>query len=160
MVPWGHRTLGPLLLTLVIAGCMQDASPVVDYNYDVQPILADNCYACHGPDPESREAELSLHTEAGLYAPLRDDTTRHVIVPGDPSASEFVRRISDKRPQERMPPPEAQHALTDSEIQTLTRWVAQGAEWKPHWSLIPNSRLICPECGNESGREMKLTTLS
>ena len=137
MALWGHRTLGPLLLTLVTAGCLRDASPVVDYNYDVQPILADNCYACHGPDPESREAELSLHTEAGLYASLRDDTTRHVIVPGDPGASEFVRRITDKRPRERMPPPEAQHALTDAEIQTLTRWVAQGAEWKPHWSLIP-----------------------
>ena len=137
MALWSHRTLGPLLLTFVIAGCWQDTSPVVDYNYDIQPILADNCYACHGPDPESREAELSLHTEAGLYAPLRDDTTRHIIVPGNPDASELVRRITSKRPQKRMPPPEAQHALTDSEIQTLTRWVAQGAEWKPHWSLIP-----------------------
>ena len=136
MVLGGHRTLGPLILALVAAGCVQDTNRVVDYNYDVRPILADNCYACHGPDPESREAELSLHTRAGLFAVLREDSTRHVIVPGNPGASELVRRITDHRPEERMPPPEEQHALTDSEIRTLTAWVAQGAQWKPHWSLI------------------------
>ncbi len=155
-----QRTLGPLLLALFTAGCLQDAHLVVDYNYDVRPILADNCYACHGPDPESREAELSLHTEAGLYAPLRNDTTRRVIVPGNPSASELVRRITHKRPQERMPPPETRHTLTESEIQTLLSWVAQGAKWKPHWSLITPACRSCPESVSENGCVMKSTILS
>ena len=142
-----HSLLGPLFLIVVFVGCTRSSTVdrMVDYNYDVRPILATHCFTCHGPDPESREANLSLHTESGLYTPLRDDTTRHVVVPGDPGASELIRRITHRNPQERMPPPEAPHALTEPQIQTLTRWVAQGAEWKPHWSHLPPQSQALPD---------------
>ena len=125
------------LLLIFAAGCSPSGDDLVDYNYDVRPILADRCFNCHGPDPESREADLSLHTRDGLYASLRDDTTARVIVPGHPEVSELVRRITHPDPAERMPPEDAPFALTEKEIETLTRWVDQGAEWKPHWSHIP-----------------------
>lgn len=36
-----------------------------------------------------------------------------------------------------MPPPESKHVLTEREIDLLTTWIKQGAEWKPHWAFIP-----------------------
>lgn len=148
-----YRALGVrclLLLCLLAVGCARPDNRLVDYNYDVRPILADHCFACHGPDPESREAELSLHTQEGLYAPLRDDSARHIIVPGNPGASELVRRITHSDPQERMPPLEAPHALSQFEIETLTRWVDQGAQWKPHWSHIAPQLPGLPDVSRKS----------
>jgi len=107
---------GGLAVLLLFGGCRQMADRPVDYNYDVRPILADHCYSCHGPDPESRQADVQLHTQDGLYAPLRNDTSRKVIVPGNASTSELVRRITHSDPLQRMPPPEAPHALTPEEI--------------------------------------------
>ena len=139
-----------LLLALVAANCSPAGQQVADYNYDVRPILADHCFACHGPDPESREANLSLHTETGLFAPLREDSTRKVVVPGRADASELVRRITHPDPQERMPPADAPHALSEAEIETLVRWVNQGAIWKPHWSHIPSQLPAMPDVSRDS----------
>ena len=141
---------GGLAVLLLFGGCRQMADRPVDYNYDVRPILADHCYSCHGPDPESRQADVQLHTQDGLYAPLRDDTSRKVIVPGNASTSELVRRITHSDPLQRMPPPEAPHALTPEEITTLTRWVNEGAVWKPHWSHIPAQLPALPDVSRPS----------
>ena len=141
---------GGLALLLLACGCRQADDRPADYNYDVRPILADHCYSCHGPDPESREAGVRLHAQDGLYAPLREDSTRKVIVPGNAAASELVRRITHSDPQQRMPPPDAPHALTQAEITTLTRWVNEGAVWKPHWSHIPPQLPALPDVSRPS----------
>jgi mono/diheme cytochrome c family protein len=101
----------------------------VDYNFQVRPILADRCFVCHGPDEKARKAKLRLDVrEAAL--------SREAFVPGKPDESELARRIT-ATDDDRMPPASSTLRLTPQEIEILRRWVAQGAEYKPHWSFLP-----------------------
>ena len=128
------------LTVIAAAGCNSDVSTIpetVDYNFHVQPILSDRCYKCHGPDDNARQAELSLHIQEGAYAASREDSLHFIIVPGDPDASKLIEHISSTDPVKMMPPPESNLSLTKEEIAILRRWVAQGAEWKPHWAFTP-----------------------
>jgi hypothetical protein len=70
------------------------------------------------------------------------------IVPGDPDASEMIRRILSDDEAERMPPAETKKSLTDAQNQLLIRWIGEGAEYQPHWSLIPPTRPAAPNVGN------------
>src|SRR5690606_33503328 len=65
----------------------------VSYNFHVRPILSDNCFACHGPDANKREAGLRLDLEEGAFAALQENPEAHAIVPGDPEKSEVIKRI-------------------------------------------------------------------
>ena len=124
-------------LTLV-TGCIDRSSfGEVDYNWDVRPILSNNCFSCHGPDEEARKAGLRLDLRAIAVAALPDSPDKVAIVPGDPSASELIRRVSSDDVDVVMPPPSSHLALSDAEIDVLTAWIEQGAEYKPHWSFIP-----------------------
>ena len=110
----------------------------VRYNRDVRPILRENCFACHGPDSAARKADLRLD--------LREDAiAAAAIVPGKPDESELVRRILSADPDEQMPPPELKKHLTDEQKATLVRWIREGAEYEPHWSLIPPQRPPLPD---------------
>ena len=102
----------------------------VDFGRDVQPILANHCYACHGPDAEAREADLRLDVRDSAFE-------SEAIVPGEPAASELVRRIQSDDPDQRMPPAEFKKPLTDRQRNTLVRWIAQGAEYGTHWAFAP-----------------------
>ncbi|GAG53688.1 unnamed protein product, partial [marine sediment metagenome] len=66
----------------------------VSYNFHVRPILSDKCFACHGPDENTRESELRLYTEAGIFATLKDDENRHVVTKSSPDLSDLYLRIS------------------------------------------------------------------
>ncbi len=127
--------------TLLVASCAPrehaQLPGTVDYNLHVRPILAEHCLLCHGHDPESRKKDLALHTQAGLFAALQEDSGRFVIVPHEPAASELVRRVTSPLVTERMPPPDAPRQLSSLDIALLRRWIAQGAVWKPHWAFIP-----------------------
>ena len=107
----------------------------IDYNFHVRPILSQNCFECHGNDPESREAGLRLDEPESAYA-VRDSSGA-AIIPGDPEGSLLVDRITSLDPEERMPPPEAHRTLSALDVEILKEWVSQGAEYKPHWSYIP-----------------------
>ena len=97
-------TFGAVLLLLniaVVSGRAQQARRrprrcrVVDYNWDVRPILSENCFRCHGPDEKSRRAGLRLDQPDGAYAALNAGTRqRHAIVPGNPDDSELIRRVT------------------------------------------------------------------
>jgi hypothetical protein len=109
--------------------------PRIDFNRDVRPILSDNCFYCHGPDPKHRQADLRLD--------LRDEALKaEAIVPGDPEASALVERIFSEDRSEVMPPPGSNKSLTDRQKDTLKRWIAQGAEYRQHWSY---ERPVRPE---------------
>src|SRR5690348_10959926 len=62
----------------------------VDYSREVRPILAKNCFACHGADEAQRKRGLRLDRRDSATKPLADDVT--AIVPGDPDASELIFR--------------------------------------------------------------------
>ncbi len=148
-----------LFVTVALAGCRSDlprdvrraASDLperVDFNFDVRPILSDRCYACHGPDEATREAGLRLDTEEGALA-TRLDSGGYAIVPGDLAASVLAHRILSDDPEEMMPPPESNLALSAADKAVLVRWIEQGAEWKPHWSFIPPEKAPLPDADAE-----------
>jgi mono/diheme cytochrome c family protein len=117
------------------------ASPKVEFNSDVRPILMDVCISCHGPDSASRKADLRLDK--------RDAAVEMAaITPGDPDSSEMIRRILSEDAEEVMPPPETKKHLTEEQKQTLVRWIEQGAEYQPHWSFIAPTRPELPPVKN------------
>jgi hypothetical protein len=127
------------LLTLVIAA--GPAAAEVDFGRDVLPILSDGCFHCHGPDAARRKANLRFDTREGAFR-LRKG--KAVIVPGKSGESELVRRITSDDPDDHMPPPGSNRKLTARQIDTLRRWVDEGAKWGRHWALVPPQRPDIP----------------
>jgi hypothetical protein len=116
----------------------------VDYNWDVRPILSDYCFRCHGPDEKGRQANLRLDTAAGAYAALRRAGT-HAIVPGKPDESQLILRVTHANAAVRMPPRTTNKVLSAEQIQILRTWIAQGAEYKPHWAFLPPQKSAPPQ---------------
>ncbi len=133
--------LAALVVTLGSATTASAATQrsAVDFSRDVLPLFSDNCFACHGPDEKKREASLRLDTREGA---LR--TKDAVIIPGKPAQSELIRRITAKDPNDVMPPPESKRKLSAAQIETLRRWVADGAKWATHWAWVPPQRPELP----------------
>lgn len=114
----------------------------VDFASQIQPLLSKKCFACHGPDESSRKGKLRLDSFADATAARRD---RAAVVPGNPEASELLRRITTHDPDDVMPPPEMKNSLKPEEVEILRRWIAQGADYSPHWAWIPPKRPPLPE---------------
>ncbi|WP_240469633.1 PSD1 and planctomycete cytochrome C domain-containing protein [Cyclobacterium sp. SYSU L10401] len=138
------QVFGPLLIfimgLLVFFSCQrnelaEEMPAQVDFNYHIKPILVQKCYLCHGPDPSSREAGLRLDVPEGATKLL--ESGHAAIVPGSASKSNLLDRITQNDPELRMPPPSSKLELSEKEIALLKKWVAQGAEYQPHWSFIP-----------------------
>ncbi|WP_228691543.1 PSD1 and planctomycete cytochrome C domain-containing protein [Lunatimonas sp.] len=116
----------------------------VSYNLHIRPILSDNCFACHGPDANKREAGLRLDIEEEALRALKDTPDRHAIVPGRPKDSELFRRVVSTDPLEKMPPPESNLSLTDREVTLIEKWIKQGAKYEPHWAFVPPNKVEIP----------------
>ncbi|MBI3862423.1 MAG: DUF1553 domain-containing protein [Planctomycetia bacterium] len=110
------------------------AGASVEFNRDVRPILSDNCYQCHGPDKVQRKADLRLDTEAGATLDLGG---RRALVPGDVEHSELYQRLVAADAAERMPPAKSGKKLAPAQVETIRRWIAQGAQWQKHWAFLP-----------------------
>ncbi len=126
------------MLLWLFTAAAHGASPV-EFNRDVRPILSDKCYACHGPDAKTREAELRLDQRAEA---IRDLGESQAIKPNHPEASELIKRVSSKDSDEIMPPAEHGKPLTAEEISILRKWIKQGAKYQLHWSLTPVKKPI------------------
>jgi hypothetical protein len=123
----------------------QPAGAPVDFNRDVLPILSNHCFQCHGPDAPARKAKLRLDTRDGLYR-VRDGVA--VVVPGKTADSELFRRVTSTDDDEIMPPPRVNKKLTEKQIDTLRRWIEQGAPWARHWAFEPPQRPRMPAVKN------------
>jgi hypothetical protein len=106
-----------------------------DFNRHVRPILSRHCFKCHGPDEATRQSGLRLDQRASALAPA--DSGQAAIMPGDAAQSELLRRIFSHDEAETMPPPETQNPLTDDQRDVLRRWIAAGADYRPHWAFVP-----------------------
>lgn len=127
-------SFGLLFLLWATAG----AAETISYNRDIRSILAENCFACHGPDRASRKTDWRLDR--------REDAIKaEVLVPGKPDESEVIVRIFADPKDGLMPPPESHKKLTQAQKELLRRWVAAGAEYEPHWSFITPVRPALPE---------------
>jgi hypothetical protein len=109
----------------------------LEYNRDIRPILAENCFPCHGPDSAARKADLRLDQRAAAVE-------SGAITPRDPASSELITRINSSNPKEAMPPRSLRKTLTAHQKETLRRWIDEGAEYQLHWSLIPPKRPALP----------------
>lgn len=121
----------------------------IDFNFHVKPILSDRCFTCHGPDEKTVEGGLSFATQESAFAVLGDDKDHYAIIPFQPDSSTLVYRIFTEDVDDVMPPPESNLTLDDYEKEILKKWIAQGAEWKEHWSFIPPQSKVVPEVVNQ-----------
>jgi hypothetical protein len=129
------------LFAFLIALASATAAQAIEYNRDIRPLLVQSCYACHGPDSASRQADLRLdQRDAAVDA--------GAIEPGKPDESELIRRVFSTDADEVMPPPDHQHQLTAEQKDLLRRWVAAGAEYQSHWSFIAPERPPLPAVKN------------
>jgi hypothetical protein len=110
----------------------------LSFNRDVRPILSENCFHCHGPDKDRREAELRLDDRAAAIEAL-------ALAPGRPEQSEMIRRIFSTDATEQMPPVDSNRSLTAQQKAVLKRWVEEGAEYQAHWAFVPPTRPVLPE---------------
>ena len=142
---------GALLAT--VAGCKGRQSGLadsrsrqqLDFNQDVQPILASNCFSCHGPDPEMRKAGLRLDLEESAFQ--RRPGKPDAIIPGYPESSELIKRIESNDPHYLMPQSAQGEAkpMRPQDIALLKRWIAEGAHYRPHWAFEKPERAALPE---------------
>jgi len=121
----------------------------VDFNIHIRPILSDRCFKCHGPDSKQRKANLRLDIPDSAYAALKESPGMFAIVPGKPEQSEVYHRIISEDTAERMPPPSSNVSLSEYEIKLITKWIKQGAEYKPHWAFIAPQPQQLPETENK-----------
>lgn len=143
-VPWA---VGGTLTVLVVGGGAflprspaADAGRPIQFNRDIRPILAENCFQCHGPDEKKRAAKLRIDTRDGATAMRKHGPA---IVPGQSGKSSLIQRVR-ATDEDRMPPPESGKKLTARQLELLQKWIDQGAEYQPHWAFIRPQRAAFP----------------
>lgn len=118
----------------------------VTFNAHIRPIFSDTCFACHGFDAKTREADLRLDTPEGAYSKLKDSEER-AIVPGKPEESAILKRMFSEDPDEVMPPPDFHKDLSDRQKALIRAWIEQGAKYEEHWSFTPLGKQPVPSAG-------------
>ncbi len=133
------------VLVLLVGATVAVAAERVDFRRDVRPILSDQCFHCHGPDKSTRMAGLRLDVKDEAFASRKNGAP---IVPGKPSDSLILKRILHEKPALRMPPLASHKSLSAKQVETLQRWIEQGADWQEHWAFITPRKIIPPEASN------------
>ncbi len=143
-----YQALGILGMLFVLGSCGDPELPPavekaltqipakIDYNLHVKPILSDRCFACHGPDKNKQKGGLRLDFANEAYSKKDKESGRKALVPGSLKQSEVFHRIVSTDPEYMMPAPESHLQLTNLEKAILIKWIKDGAEYKPHWSLV------------------------
>ncbi len=160
-LPWAQKLpnraglLSVCTLVAALAGCHDSSRGVngqstqhgtsrLDFNQDVQPILASNCFSCHGPDPEMRKGGLRLDLEESAFRkrPGHPDA----IVPGHPEQSELIKRIVSTDTHHLMPqsPQGEAKPMRPEDIAVLKKWIKEGAVYRPHWAFDKPVRPALP----------------
>lgn len=131
------------ICSVALANDVGKLPDVVEFNRDIRPILSENCFFCHGPDKNKRQADLRLDTEQGLTG-TRDPQKTVAVVAGKSAESELVRRIISADPEQIMPPADSGKQLSALQIELLKRWIDQGARYEGHWSFLTIKRPAVP----------------
>ncbi len=154
------RTPAPLVSSVVLAlglataaarakGTLDDRATAaqsgerkVSYLREVRPILAQYCFACHGPDEATREEDLRLDLREHAF---ESRGSRAVIAHGAPEKSLVWLRMSSESESKRMPPVGEAKQPSANELATIRTWIEQGAEWEEHWAFAPPRRAPAPK---------------
>ena len=115
----------------------------ISFNRDIRPILSDKCYACHGPDENTRKADFRLDIEADAFIP--HGKYEAAIVKGDPENSPLYQRLITEDKDDIMPPLDSHKELSTKEIELIEQWIGKGAEWEGHWAFEKPEKPAVPE---------------
>ena len=148
---------GTAALWFVFAPGASAAPDKIDFSRDVRPILSENCFTCHGPDEAKRKSGLRLDNKDDAFKPAKSGET--AIVPGQPEASELVKRVLAADEDEHMPPKKSGKTLKPEQIAVLKKWIAEGAEYRGNWAFIKPERPAVPEIRNPQS-QIRNRTLS
>lgn len=148
-----------LVISISVSACLCSCSPSLpkevalayrdlparlDYNLHVKPVLADKCFACHGPDKAKQKAGLRLDLAEAAFAELPENPGKYAIKPGSLSGSEFFHRIVSADPEYIMPVPASHLELSAKEKAILIKWIEDGAVYKPHWAFVKPEKSAPP----------------
>ncbi|MCH2209590.1 MAG: PSD1 and planctomycete cytochrome C domain-containing protein [Lentisphaerales bacterium] len=111
------------------------AAREIDFSRDIQPLLSENCFHCHGPDNKNREANLRLDDEAAAKSIYKKKKGLIGIVPGHPEKSTIIERMFTDDEDDVMPPLDSNRTLTQEQKELIREWIKQGAEWGEHWAF-------------------------
>ncbi len=135
------KTITPFVLIAMCALACHGAEKL-SYNRDVRPILSDTCFKCHGPDKSNVKGKLRL--DIGELA-----LKKEAFIPGKPQESELIKRIRTKDEDDVMPPPDAPRQLSEAQKKILEQWIAEGAQYEPHWAYIPPVKTPVPQVSDK-----------
>ena len=116
----------------------------VSFTRDIRPLLNEYCMGCHGGVKQA--GDLSFKYRSKVFESAKSGAI--AVVPGRPDESELMARITTHDEDDVMPPPDADSALGEKEIQMLRLWVQQGAVWDEHWAFMPPEKPEQPNVSN------------
>src|SRR5689334_3572128 len=148
LVHVNERAMTPIRIAALSALSVVAFGQQVSFDRDIRPIMSDTCFRCHGPDASSRMANMRLDIREEALKPKRNGTP---IIPGDTEHSEIIQRVFAKNGRV-MPPPCAHKELTETQKDTIRRWVEQGAKYDIHWSYSPVTRPPVPVKNGRAGQ--------
>jgi hypothetical protein len=128
------------LFCILLGFCSALPAAEIDFSRDIQPILSENCYHCHGQDANERKADLRLDVE-------KDAKAAGAVVAGKSHESSLIERIFSDDPDEVMPTPKSNRKLTEAQKQRLKQWIDEGAKWGKHWAFERIERPKVPANG-------------
>lgn len=138
-----------LVVSLFVPAVSFSAEPgKLSFNRDIRPILSENCFQCHGFDDKTREAGLRLDQHDAAIK--KTDSGVTPIVPGDAAKSDVIARVTSRDKEMMMPPPSTHKKLTAKQIETLRRWINEGAEYQGHWAWLAPVRPEPPRVTNDA----------
>ena len=120
------NTLSLIVAALFLVPAAATAAPLT-FTQDIHPIFEKTCYSCHGE--KKQKGKFRADTREGIFK--KTDAENHVVVPGKPGESDLIYRLTTKVEDDMMPPVDAEHRLTPEQIETVRKWVEQGAVWSP-----------------------------
>ena len=120
----------------------------LDFNRDIRPILSENCFYCHGQDPNHRKGNLRLDLREEALKPA--ESGERAIVAGQPEASSLITHIFTSDKDELMPPAKSNRTLTQAQKEILKRWISEGADYQPHWAFVAPQKTEFPQVRNRA----------
>ena len=120
------------MLLIMVLSCVANAAEPISFNKQIRPILADRCFACHGPDSAQRVSDMRLDQQETIFMEL--PSGEFPVVRGKPTESELIHRIVSTDAEQRMPPADSGKTLNAEEIKLIKQWISEGAEWNKHWA--------------------------
>ena len=133
------------------------ATRPVDFTKDIEPLLANSCFSCHGP--KKQEAGMRLDSKADALKG-GDEFGAKVLQPGKSAESILVQAVAHAHPDLKMP--KKGERLTAEQVGLVRAWIDQGAVWpesavasgkknaKDHWAFQSPVRPKAPSASDKN----------